>query len=1200
MQKKVGLAGITILVVLAGFCVELKTAEAQRAFLAPDFKVNPYERQIAEQIRKLQSRSTDVRAGASESLGFMRAYSAADALVRTMADESARVRRQAAMALAWCGGREHVEPLLAALDDTDWVVRQAACVALNNLTGAEWPFNALGEAQGRAWQVQFWKQWWARPQGGIASEGRVRDDVIGLVKSEGQQRRLRGVRALGALGGKGASRMLLDVVARYRDANYRKLDATEKNVVQSALRSLGRLRDPEALPVLIDLLDTEAWARYAADALGDFGDAGAVRPLIAAYPRFSRNLSNRLQNPEICPGDDRFSGDNTQDRMHETPYAIAQALARLPLDNPDDVAALRRISPYLVANLPTSWDSGVFYRIEAAQLITAYLLERGRMRETVCDIAFDAASKLSDKRDADISDELTPKQIISKLALRMYGDVPDIATWLPAFCRGSDVHRLIGMLEHDNGWIRINAAKALMFIGDKRAIEPLAGLLRESKPEALWGYSGALEHAEYNDPAPRWREAYIRALGRLGATQYEDLLVNMLEDIRNVVDIQHAAAMALDELSTPKAVAALRHAEGGHLFYSVRLVAREALWQRGLLDSKPVIETPTRTVANAPAPSGGPATLAGEPESIVFIKGNNKVRSDFNGQAGVDPWRQAYSITNSGPVMRVGRNLYTLRPAAPGGKVTPLTNFKDGFVADCEVSWDGKRIIFSRRLNDEERNYSQVKYQKASSRGPGEPLWGGKDDPWWHIYEINADGTGLRQITQGPHHDVNPAYLPDGRIVFSTSRLGMRDEYHGFPCIGLAVMNPDGSDIHQIGFNLGGDRDPALMNDGRIVFSRIDIFYSRLKTEVAVHTVFPDGTRNESLYGPERRGFWRDVHRANAAWTMRPSYGGSTDNRNRVLRLSQPQSLGLGRIVCASSGGLVIAGPGRYEERLIPHDRKMAVTSPFPLSESRLLCAATVKKFKVDGGIVSAGTKEFESLKKGPELFRSAIDIDLGLYTMDTPTGDMTLLYNDPETADFEARPIMPRQRPIELGENAQTRSGSYTAKLFCNSVRVSRHERVTARGKFVRIIEGQPIISRHETQQNRPTNRWKNHGGTHARVLGTVPLAADGSFFVEVPADRLLHLQVLDADRFVLANQTFWMYARPGETRSCVGCHENRNNTHLPNHFAPTAKIPPIKILPSGDEFSYRAKAWLKGILPDEAEARTRTVRAVNLIGRH
>ena len=110
--------------------------------------------------------------------------------------------------------------------------------------------------------------------------------------------------------------------------------------------------------------------------------------------------------------------------------------------------------------------------------------------------------------------------------------------------------------------------------------------------------------------------------------------------------------------------------------------------------------------------------------------------------------------------------------------------------------------------------------------------------------------------------------------------------------------------------------------------------------------------------------------------------------------------------------------------------------------------------------------------------------------------------------------------------------------------------------------------------------------------------LAADGSFFVEVPADRLLHFQVLDSDRRVVGNQLTWIYARPGETRSCVGCHERRHTTPPPSRPL-AASYPPITLLPSDDDFNYRAKAWFKGHLPAEIEERTRTVRAVNLLGR-
>jgi hypothetical protein len=205
------------------------------------------------------------------------------------------------------------------------------------------------------------------------------------------------------------------------------------------------------------------------------------------------------------------------------------------------------------------------------------------------------------------------------------------------------------------------------------------------------------------------------------------------------------------------------------------------------------------------------------------------------------------------------------------------------------------------------------------------------------------------------------------------------------------------------------------------------------------------------------------------------------------------------------------------------------------------------------------------------------------------------LLYNDPAAADFEPRPIIARRGPVVRPIRA--RRHAYSGRFLCSSVFATREKDVPVRGRLVRLIEGVPVVGRHSTQTNLwPV--WKNHGGTFARVLGTAPLAADGSFFVEAPADRLMHFQVLDSDRRVLGNQLTWIYPRPGETKSCVGCHENPHTTTGGNN--PLAShTPPLDFLPNGDEFTYRAKAWFKGHLPPEIEERTRTVRAVNLLGR-
>ncbi len=213
----------------------------------------------------------------------------------------------------------------------------------------------------------------------------------------------------------------------------------------------------------------------------------------------------------------------------------------------------------------------------------------------------------------------------------------------------------------------------------------------------------------------------------------------------------------------------------------------------------------------------------------------------------------------------------------------------------------------------------------------------------------------------------------------------------------------------------------------------------------------------------------------------------------------------------------------------------------------------------------------------------------------DPATGELELIYNDPEAADFEPRPILARRPPA--GRALKADRQQYGGQFLCSSVFNTQEKDVGLRGRYVRVIEGVPMTGRHSTQTNlEPV--WKNHGGTFARVLGTVPLAPDGSFFIEVPADRLLHHQVLDSDRRVIGNQLTWIYTRPGETKSCVGCHENphtttRGNDPLASHY------PAVNLLPDGNEFTYRAKAWFKGHLPAEIEERTRTVRAVNLLGR-
>jgi len=947
----------------------------------------------------------------------------------------------------------------------------------------------------------------------------ARPGTLALSPAEIAERQRRGTTAVGALGGTDAAAALLDLLGPAP-----RLSAQDRLAMRAAIRGLGRLGGTAAREYLVKLLDQPLLARYAAEALGDLGDRRAVPALLRAYPRYARRLDGK--DPVDLPRDDKMSFPS-EDRMLETPFYIALALCRLPLDRPEDRQQLRRLAPQILANLSGDHDTFVLYQPEVGQLLTRYLLEQAGLRQEAVEYAL---TTLAQPRRIKAATAVGPWPIV-RPARR--------ATWLPALCTDpADLPRLLPLLDHDDGWVRINAAKAIAFLGDRRAIPRLAEILRTARPEADFGAQGLFKDEEFDDPCPRWREAIVRALGVLKAVEYVPLLAAVMNDERSVLEVRHAAAEALVDLDAPAAYDVLRRAAVEHPYHTVRNVARDALWTHHL--------SPETPPASADAPldealaQSAMTWPAADFDALVFLKGDNDLPNSKRTVEQADRWRQTYAVTDEGPVYRPADNLYVLRPPRPDGRVTPLTRFADGYVAEPEVSWDGRQVIFTHR---------------------------GQHDPWWHVWRVNADGSGLVQLTHGPYHDVGPNFLPDGRIVFGSSRGGVRDEYHGYLCTPLHVMQPDGSDIHPIATNIGRDNEPALLPDGRIVFSRLEVFYSRNKTELTLHAARPDGAGDVVLYGPERRQFWRALDHGLPG----PDDGQESPLTHRVLRMTQPQALPGGGIVVSTQGGLTLLGPRRDGETLLMPDFKTrAYTTPLPLADGSLLCAAT---------------------DKTPDRKK----VDLGIYRYYPATQKLELIYNDPATADYEARPLVAR-RPPPLRPPLVSRT-AFSGRFLCGSVFHTQEAEVSAAGRLVRLIEGTPVVGRHATHTgSEPV--WKNHGGTLGRVLGTAPLAADGSFCVELPADRLVHLQVLDSDRRVVGNQLTWIYVRPGETKSCVGCHENPHAT--PSPAEPLAlRAAPLKFLPTGGEFAYRAKAWFKGSLPAEIEERTRTVHAVNLFGR-
>jgi hypothetical protein len=172
-------------------------------------------------------------------------------------------------------------------------------------------------------------------------------------------------------------------------------------------------------------------------------------------------------------------------------------------------------------------------------------------------------------------------------------------------------------------------------------------------------------------------------------------------------------------------------------------------------------------------------------------------------------------------------NLYKLSPISPVGVVTPITNFTGASISDPAVSFDGKKILFS-------------------MRPPG--------GVWRNIYEINADGSGLRQVTSGGGHDFDPLYLPDGRVLFTSTRANEMDEYNHALSATLYTCDMDGSNLERVSYNQSDDFDPELLPNGRVMYTRWEHFGTFNRFPLFVTN--PDGTGTFHEFGPHNRNFF--------------------------------------------------------------------------------------------------------------------------------------------------------------------------------------------------------------------------------------------------------------------------------------------------------------------------------------------------------
>jgi HEAT repeat protein len=430
-------------------------------------------------------------------------------------------------------------------------------------------------------------------------------------------------------------------------------------------------------------------------------------------------------------------------------------------------------------------------------------------------------------------------------------------------------------------------------------------------------------------------------------------------------------------------------------------------------------------------------------------------------------------------------------------------------------------------------------------------------EPFFHIYRLPAEGGQPKRLTDGPYHDIDPAELPDGRIAFTSTRSGTFEEYHNSPSRGLFSMNAEGGDIQVITSTFVFDNEPEVMPDGRILFIRSDNFFGRGKVETLLHAVHPDGSEGYTEFGLDQG----------------PEYGG----RLRPFYCGSPAPMPDGRVAFVSGPGITLGWPATpmNQWRNFP----MQAGDVAALPDNRLLC--TVGKmvaYQVPG-------------KDGP---RTAYELSYEkIAVLDPQTNELVVLHESQDGALHSPVFLGPRQRPPVLAKKVTRQDADdvrATGVLFCHSVGATKN--TTAGWPHVRAIR---VLGSNGLTM-RSSHAYIVHSGSEVVDLGTVPLAPDGSFLVEVPADMGIAFQAVDAEGRSELNEMSWIFVRPGERRSCMGCHNVRQA--MPPAGAPQAmatRTEPLKLLGQGRPHRWRGNnAAVTGMMEVQAD-RFREVASIN-----
>ncbi len=427
-----------------------------------------------------------------------------------------------------------------------------------------------------------------------------------------------------------------------------------------------------------------------------------------------------------------------------------------------------------------------------------------------------------------------------------------------------------------------------------------------------------------------------------------------------------------------------------------------------------------------------------------------------------------------------------------GGRTRTILEVPEGIARDPEVHFTGGRIIFALRRH------------------------AGED---WHIWEIHADGTGLRQLTSAPGVcDFDPLYLPDDTIVFSSTREPKYNQCSQDIGANLYRMESDGANVHQLDRNNLFNNQASLLDDGRVLYARWEYVDRNFGDAHSLWTTTPDGADHSIFWG-------NNTAVPGAAYTPRQIpgtgqvvciFGPHHDHLWGAMAIVDRQrgvdgQAGVVRTWPAAAVNHVRIGGGFDCDHAV--EAKLKYADPYPLSSKYLLCS------RMTG--------------RGWEM---------GIYLVDV-FGNEVLLHVEGRGC-CDPMPLKPRTRPPVIP--ARRDFASEKGYFYVQDVYQGTHMQGVQRGavKSLRVVEAPEKRTWSPGKwfgqgYTAPGMNW--HGLENKRILGTVPVEADGSAYFAVPAEKFVYFQLLDADGMMIHSMRSGTFVQPGERTGCIGCHDHR-----------------------------------------------------------